>query len=319
MEALRAMFPGYDEGSLQAVLDMCGADVAAAADFLLGDGGQALAAATVAAGGGGEEDEEEVEAEVEGEEEEDEYNEGEEDEEEGHVEIEDDDDADESPAEVQSLAKRLRTVEPTAGRKSTLPVHALVHAFHCHDDQCTQRTCPETKGVLKRMVRGSLPTTHPGLPEPVLVCLALMNAPSSRTVPLQRLHVEQCRSRANPTMPPECKVCKLWQVCDGILCCDFAANVLFTSCSACAGPPQNAAVFSGQQQYWRQRLSSQRCACAAAARQCDTRRGRRAACQRTCSRFKRLELRRCGCYYGWPREPRTGAADGTAGGSPPEA
>ena len=113
MEALRAMFPGYDEGSLQAVLDMCGADVAAAADFLLGDGGQALAAATVAAGGGGEEDEEEVEAEVEGEEEEDEDNEGEEDEEEGHVEIEDDDDADESPAEVQSLAKRLRTVEPT--------------------------------------------------------------------------------------------------------------------------------------------------------------------------------------------------------------
>ena len=113
MEALRAMFPGHDEGSLQAVLDMCGADVAAAADFLLGDGGQALAAATVAAGGGGEEDEEEVEAEVEGEEEEDEDNEGEEDEEEGHVEIEDDDDADESPAEVQSLAKRLRTVEPT--------------------------------------------------------------------------------------------------------------------------------------------------------------------------------------------------------------
>ena len=109
------MFPGYDEGSLQAVLDMCGADVAAAADFLLGDGGQALAAAAaaVAAGGGGEEDEEEVEAEVEGEEEEDEDNEGEEDEEEGHVEIEDDDDADESPAEVQSLAKRLRTVEPT--------------------------------------------------------------------------------------------------------------------------------------------------------------------------------------------------------------
>ena len=115
MEALRAMFPGYDEGSLQAVLDMCGADVAAAADFLLGDGGQALAAAAaaLAAGGGGEEDGEEVEAEVEGEEEEDEDNEGEEDEEEGHVEIEDDDDADESPAEVQSLAKRLRMVEPT--------------------------------------------------------------------------------------------------------------------------------------------------------------------------------------------------------------
>ena len=97
-------------------------------------------------------------ASMEVEEEEDEDNEGEEDEEEGHVEIEDDDDADESPAEVQSLAKRLRTVEPTAGRKSTLPVHALVHAFHCHDDQCTQRTCPETKeGVLKRMVRGATP------------------------------------------------------------------------------------------------------------------------------------------------------------------
>ena len=64
-----------------------------------------------------------------------------------------------------------------SGRKSTLPVHALVHAFHCTDDQCNQKTCPETKGVLKRM----------------------------------RLHVEQCRSRADPTQPPECKVCKLWQ------------------------------------------------------------------------------------------------------------
>jgi len=63
------------------------------------------------------------------------------------------------------------------GRKSTLPVHALVHAFHCTDDQCVQKTCPETKGVLKRM----------------------------------RLHVEQCRSRADPSQPPECKVCKLWQ------------------------------------------------------------------------------------------------------------
>jgi hypothetical protein len=37
------------------------------------------------------------------------------------------------------------------GRKSTLPVHALVHAFHCIDDNCVQKTCPETKGVLKRM------------------------------------------------------------------------------------------------------------------------------------------------------------------------
>jgi len=43
------------------------------------------------------------------------------------------------------------------GRKSTLPVHALVHAFHCNDDRCTQRTCFETKGVLKRMVRGATP------------------------------------------------------------------------------------------------------------------------------------------------------------------
>lgn len=26
-----------------------------------------------------------------------------------------------------------------------------------------------------------------------------------------RLHVEQCRGRADPAQPPECKVCKLWQ------------------------------------------------------------------------------------------------------------
>ena len=37
------------------------------------------------------------------------------------------------------------------GRKATLPVHALVHAFHCTDDRCVQKTCAETKGVLKRM------------------------------------------------------------------------------------------------------------------------------------------------------------------------
>ena len=46
------------------------------------------------------------------------------------------------------------------GRKSTLPVHALVHAFHCNDDRCTQRTCFETKGVLKRMVRGATPANE---------------------------------------------------------------------------------------------------------------------------------------------------------------
>ena len=46
------------------------------------------------------------------------------------------------------------------GRKSTLPVHALVHAFHCNDDRCTQRTCFETKGVLKRMVRSHPPANE---------------------------------------------------------------------------------------------------------------------------------------------------------------
>jgi hypothetical protein len=39
------------------------------------------------------------------------------------------------------------------GRKSNNPALALVHAFHCKDDRCTQRACFETKGVLKPMVR----------------------------------------------------------------------------------------------------------------------------------------------------------------------
>ena len=29
-------------------------------------------------------------------------------------------------------------------------VHALVHAFHCSDDRCVQKTCPETKNVIAR-------------------------------------------------------------------------------------------------------------------------------------------------------------------------
>ena len=47
-----------------------------------------------------------------------------------------------------------------------------MHAFHCSDDKCAQKTCPETKNVLRRM----------------------------------KLHVEQCRNQT-----PDCKVCKLWQ------------------------------------------------------------------------------------------------------------
>ncbi len=69
----------------------------------------------------------------------------------------------------------------STARKSTLPVQALVHAFHCTDDQCTQKSCHETKLVLKRM----------------------------------KTHVEGCNSRAKAAaageVAPECKVCKLWQ------------------------------------------------------------------------------------------------------------
>ena len=34
------------------------------------------------------------------------------------------------------------------GRKSTLPVQALVHAFHCTNAGCQQKTCPDTKKVM---------------------------------------------------------------------------------------------------------------------------------------------------------------------------
>ena len=72
------------------------------------------------------------------------------------------------------------------GRKSTLPVQALVHAFHCTDTQCQQKTCADTKQVLKRM----------------------------------EVHVQQCPTRraqqsaqqgGPPPQQAECKVCKLWQ------------------------------------------------------------------------------------------------------------
>ena len=67
------------------------------------------------------------------------------------------------------------------GRKSTLPVQALVHAFHCSDPGCQQKTCADTKQVLKRM----------------------------------EVHVAQCPARRNAqaagAQPLECKVCKLWQ------------------------------------------------------------------------------------------------------------
>ena len=36
-------------------------------------------------------------------------------------------------------------------KESTLPVQALVHAFHCADPACQQKTCADTKLVLKRM------------------------------------------------------------------------------------------------------------------------------------------------------------------------
>jgi len=72
------------------------------------------------------------------------------------------------------------------GRKSTLPVQALVHAFHCTDPACQQKTCADTKQVLKRM----------------------------------EVHVQQCPTRraqqsaqqgGPPPQQAECKVCKLWQ------------------------------------------------------------------------------------------------------------
>jgi len=64
--------------------------------------------------------------------------------------------------------------------KSTLPVQALVHAFHCQDSACQQKSCHETKQVLKRM----------------------------------ETHVSHCPVRqknAQSGQTAECKVCKLWQ------------------------------------------------------------------------------------------------------------
>ena len=91
----------------------------------------------------------------------------------------------------RSSAKALRVCTSAAGsssqgRKSTLPVQALVHAFHCTDTQCQQKTCADTKQVLKRM----------------------------------EVHVQQCPTRraqqsaqhgGPPPQQAECKACKLWQ------------------------------------------------------------------------------------------------------------
>ena len=72
------------------------------------------------------------------------------------------------------------------GRKSRLPVQALVHAFRCTDPACQQKTCADTKLVLKRM----------------------------------EVHVQQCPTRraqqsaqqgGPPPQQAECKVCKLWE------------------------------------------------------------------------------------------------------------
>ena len=72
------------------------------------------------------------------------------------------------------------------GRKSRLPVQALVHAFRCTDPACQQKTCADTKLVLKRM----------------------------------EAHVQQCPARraqqsaqqGGPSpQQAECKVCKLWE------------------------------------------------------------------------------------------------------------
>ena len=69
----------------------------------------------------------------------------------------------------------------SSGRKSTLPVQELVHAFHCQEPHCQHKKCPDTKRVLKRM----------------------------------EAHVAQCPVRKQAQMHglslPECKVCKLWQ------------------------------------------------------------------------------------------------------------
>ena len=70
----------------------------------------------------------------------------------------------------------------SSNRKSTLPVQALVHAFHCVDTRCAQKSCQDTKQVLKRM----------------------------------EAHYSQCPERRQAAAGPDgavqdCKVCKLWQ------------------------------------------------------------------------------------------------------------
>merc|ERR1719164_265961 len=42
---------------------------------------------------------------------------------------------------------------PRAPTRRTLPVQALVHAFHCQDPSCQITTCANTKRVLGRMGR----------------------------------------------------------------------------------------------------------------------------------------------------------------------
>jgi len=64
---------------------------------------------------------------------------------------------------------------PRAPTRRTLPVQALVHAFHCQDPSCQITTCANTKRVLGRM----------------------------------EAHVQGCRQEVGGT--DECKVCKLWQ------------------------------------------------------------------------------------------------------------
>ena len=73
------------------------------------------------------------------------------------------------------------------GRKSTLPVQALVHAFHCTDPACQQKTCADTKQVLKRM------EVH------VQQC------------PTRRAQRQSAQQGGPPPQQAECKVCKLWQ------------------------------------------------------------------------------------------------------------
>ena len=72
-------------------------------------------------------------------------------------------------------------------KKSTLPVQALVHAFHCADPACQQKTCADTKQVLRRM------EVH------VQQC------------PTRRAQRQSAQQGGPPPQQAECKVCKLWQ------------------------------------------------------------------------------------------------------------